>query len=258
MLVTDDRLRKITQQQITGMLGIEFNHASQPCRMPYALLVILFLLLIYGPGLWVRFVIARHNSPIDRMPGTGAELAKHLIERFKLEGVTVKKTTANQDFYSPEEKMVGLSPEVFDGKSISAIAIAAHEVGHAIQYAKQEPVSRLRSRYTTLAVNAQRFGILILSLTPLLGVLAKAPALMMFTIAAGIAAMLGSVALYAMILPEEYDASFNKALPILNEGYLPPEFMPAARQVLKAAAFTYVAAALANTLSIWRWIAVLR
>jgi Zn-dependent membrane protease YugP len=70
--------------------------------------------------------------------------------------------------------------------------------------------------------------------------------------------MLSSVALYAMILPEEYDASFSKALPILEAGYLPDEYMPAARQVLKACALTYVAAALADILSVWRWLAVLR
>lgn len=226
--------------------------------MHFLIPILALLLLIYGPGLWVRYVIAKHNKSLEGMPGTGAELAKHLIERFELDGVTVSKTEEGNDHYSPQEKTVALSPRVHDGKSISAIAIATHEVGHAIQYSRQEPVSRLRGRYTGLAVNLQRVGIFILSLSPLLGVLAKAPAIMLLLILAGVGAMLGSVALYAMILPEEYDASFNKALPILEEGYLPPDHMPAARQVLKAAAFTYVAGALANTLSIWRWLAVLR
>lgn len=226
--------------------------------MIYLLAIIALIALIYGPQLWVRYVISKHSKTIDGMPGTGAELANHLIERFKLDGVSVKRTSKDQNFYSPQDKQVGLAPEVYDGKSISAVAIAAHEVGHAIQYARQEPVSRLRKRYTGLAVSAQRMGIFVLSAAPVLGIITKAPPLTLLVLLAGVVAMIGSVGLYAMILPEEYDASFGKALPILDEGYLPPQYMPAARQVLKAAALTYVAGALANVLSIWRWLAVLR
>lgn len=226
--------------------------------MHYLLIFVALMLLIYGPSLWVKFVIHKHSGPVDGMPGTGAELAEHLIERFKLDGVVVKKTAKDQNYYSPQEKTVGLSPENYDGKSISAISIAAHEVGHAIQYHRAEPVSQLRSKYTGLASGAQRLGIFVLGAAPFLGLLTRAPAITMFVLLAGVIAMLGSVALYAMILPEEYDASFGKALPILKEGYLPAEHMPAAQQVLKAAALTYVAAALASILSIWRWLAVLR
>lgn len=216
------------------------------------------MLLIYGPSLWVKFVIHKHNKPLDGMPGSGAELAEHLIARFELNGVMVKKTTQNQNYYSPQDKTVGLAPEVYDGKSISAIAIAAHEVGHAIQYHRAEPVSQLRSKYTGLAAGAQRLGVMALSAAPFLGLLTRVPSITLLVLGAGVLAMLGSVAMYAMILPEEYDASFGKALPLLNEGYLPPEYMPAATQVLKACALTYVAAALASIFSLWRWMAILR
>ena len=226
--------------------------------MPILILVLFLLLLIYGPSLWVRYVIHKHSNPIENMPGTGAELARHLIERFELKGVTVKQCGPGEDHYSPDENVVALSPLVHDGRSVSAVAIATHEVSHAIQYHRQESVSRLRKKYTKVAIHAQRIGIAILSLAPFLGVATRAPAVTVFLIAAGLVAMLGSVALYAMILPEEYDASFGKALPILEEGYLPVDLMPAARGVLKAAALTYVAGALANTLSIWRWLSVIR
>lgn len=226
--------------------------------MHLLILVLFLVLLIYGPSLWVRHIIHKHSKPVENMPGTGAELARHLIERFELTGVEVKPCGPGQDHYSPEENAVALSPLVYDGRSVSAVAIATHEVSHAIQYQRQETVSRLRKKYTGLAMHAQRVGIATLSLAPVLGVATRAPAVIVLLMAAGLIAMLGSVALYAMILPEEYDASFGKALPILEEGYLPPELMPAARDVLKAAALTYVAGALANTLSIWRWLAVLR
>jgi Zn-dependent membrane protease YugP len=226
--------------------------------MLYILLIIAILLLVYGPSLWVKYVLRKHNRHLEKMPGTGSELARHLIERFGLEGVVVEKTSEDEDYYSPGENKVGLSPEVYDGKSITAVAVAAHEVGHAIQYAKGEPISRLREKYTKMAGVAQNIGISILALSPLFGVVTRSPAAMIIVVLAGVIAMLSSVALYAMILPEEYDASFSKALPILEAGYLPDEYMPAARQVLKACALTYVAAALADILSVWRWLAVLR
>ena len=71
--------------------------------------------------------------------------------------------------------------------------------------------------------------------------------------------MLASVLLYVAVLPEEWDASFNKALPILEKGeYVPAEYLPAIRQVLKACALTYVAAALADVLRLWQWLRFIR
>lgn len=226
--------------------------------MLYIFLAIIVVLIVYAPQLWVKHAIRKHSKHIEEMPGTGSELALHLIERFKLDGVSVKKTSKDEDYYSPSEKEIGLSPEVYGGKSISALAIAAHEVGHAIQYANEEPVSRLLDKYTHRAELAQSIGIYVLSFSPILGGLARSPAVMIILVLAGLLTMLSSVVLHAMILPEEYDASFSKALPILNEGYLPPEYIPAARQVLKACALTYVSGALADILSVWRWIAILR
>lgn len=226
--------------------------------MLYLILLLFLIALIYGPQFWVRYVISKHSKHLHGMPGTGAELARHLIERFDLEGVTVKQTDKDQDYYSPAEKLVGLSPEVYNGKSLSAVAIATHEVGHAIQYIRQEQISQLRGKYLLLANRIQHIGIYILSSLPFLGVLVRSPAVVALVLVIGVVTMLASVACHAMVLPEEYDASFGKAMPILSEGYVPPEYLPAIRQVLKACAFTYVAAALSDILSIWRWLAILR
>jgi Zn-dependent membrane protease YugP len=67
------------------------------------------------------------------------------------------------------------------------------------------------------------------------------------------------VVIHLVTLPVEFDASFNRALPILDrDGYLPKQDLPAARRILKACALTYVAAALVNLLNLWRWIRVFR
>ena len=71
--------------------------------------------------------------------------------------------------------------------------------------------------------------------------------------------MASEVVIHLVTLPVEFDASFNRALPILDQGgYLPPDDMPAARRILMACALTYVAASLAGLLNLWRWIRFLR
>ncbi|MDH5434601.1 MAG: zinc metallopeptidase, partial [Gammaproteobacteria bacterium] len=90
-------------------------------------------------------------------------------------------------------------------------------------------------------------------------VVVKIPHVIGLTLLIGLMTMLISVFMYMAILPEEWDASFNKALPILDQGdYVPKAYLPAIRQILKACALTYVAAALADILRLWRWLVLLR
>lgn len=226
--------------------------------MIYILAALAVLALIFGPQMWVAYVLKRHHKEIDGMPGTGGELAKHLVEKLNLEGVTVEQGQQGQDHYNPATSTVSLSPDVFLGKSLSAIAVAAHEVGHAIQFTRKEPVSKLRDKYLGKAHIIQNWGIYILMSIPVVGIIFKVPHLAVLTGVIGVVTMLASVLMYVAILPEEYDASFCKAMPILEQGYVPEEHLPAIRQVLKACALTYVAAALADILRLWRWLLILR
>lgn len=226
--------------------------------MIYGLGALLFALLVYGPSLWVRFVMWRHSKQVEAMPGTGGELARHLVERFALEGVTVERGQPDQDHYNPAEKIVSLSPRVHDGKSLTAVAVAAHEVGHAIQFIRNEPVSHLRQKHLGKAFFIRKIGTGLLLFLSTVALVVKIPHLFALAIGLGIITMLASALMYAAILPEEYDASFNKALPILEEGYVPRQHLPAIRSVLKAAALTYFAGALAEILSLWRWLRFIR
>ena len=94
--------------------------------------VFIVLAVIFGPSLWVKFVMSRYSSQLPEISGTGGELAKHLIERFSLKDVKVE-ITEQGDHYDPIEKKVRLAQKNYDSKSLTAVAIAAHEVGHAIQ-----------------------------------------------------------------------------------------------------------------------------
>lgn len=227
--------------------------------MPYLILTALVALLALGPNLWIRSVMRRHQTSREDLPGTGGELARHLIQRFALEGVTVERSDPMRHHYDPQARAIRLGSDVHDGRSLTAVAVAAHEVGHAIQFARDEPVSRLRRRFVPLAMGLKKAGILLLTLLPVVGVLLHAPAAIFAVIALSLGLQLVGALIYAVILPEEWDASFNKALPLLAEGeYVPDEDLPAVREVLRAAALTYVAAALADLVNISRWALILR
>src|SRR4051812_4876673 len=103
-----------------------------------ALAGVLLIALIFGPQLWIRHVLARHGIDRPDLPGTGAELARHLLDAADLQSVSVEQTDKG-DHYDPEARAVRLLPQHHDGRSVTAVAVAAHEVSHAVQHARGEP-----------------------------------------------------------------------------------------------------------------------
>lgn len=226
--------------------------------MVFALLIVAFILLMFAPQMWVRHVMHKHSHTIEGMPGTGGELASHLIERFRLDGIGVEETEENQDHFDPNDQMVRLSPSNFHGRSLKAVAVAAHEVGHAIQFHRKEDVFLLRSKYLPMADQIRRVGVFALWLSPVLALVIKSPVALILPIAVSVVLQIMAAMTYLIVLPEEWDASFGKAMPILEEGYLPEEYLPQADSVLRAAALTYFAAALSSVLNLGYLLLLLR
>lgn len=217
-----------------------------------------FLAIVIGPQIWVRHTISRNGVDRPDLPGTGGELARHLIERFGLDGVTVEITNQG-DHYDPDSRTVRLLPGHHDGRSLSAVAVAAHEVSHALQHARGDPMLALRQRLAKFAVLTDRFAGFFFLAAPVLAALARVPIAFVAVIAIGVALLAIRVVVNLVTLPVEFDASFAKALPILEEGrYLNDEDMPAAKNVLRAAALTYVAGALISLVNVAYWIRLLR
>ncbi len=199
----------------------------------------------------------RHSKTINALPGTGGELAQHLIDQYHLP-VTVE-TTEQGDHYDPQSKTVRLSPEYFNGKSLTAIAIAAHEVGHAVQDFRQDKLLLLRGRMVTTSQHFEKLGAGVIFIAPLLSAFTRSPQLGLLIGLIGLLSIASSVVVHLISLPVEFDASFNKALPLLKEGhYVTKRDLIPVRQVLLAASLTYVAAAMAGLLNVWRWIAILK
>ncbi len=138
------------------------------------------------------------------------------------------------------------------------MVVAAHECSHAFQHAAVEPMFMLRTRLAAVSVIAQRVGSFLLFAAPFAVLITRLPSAAMFNITGAFLIMGFAIIMHLLTLPVEIDASFKKALPLLSSGYLSEKQMPAARSILRAAAWTYVAASLATLLNFWRWLAVLR
>ena len=224
--------------------------------------IVVFLLIIavvvFVPGLWVRRVLERYSQPADRYAGTGAHLARHLLNKNGLEAVAVERTTQG-DHYDPEDKAVRLTDDKFDGKSLTAITVAAHEVGHAVQDHQGYAPLRIRSKLVRGSRYVEKLGAGVLLISPFMGAITRAPGLSLLMFGAGMMTLGTSILIHMATLPTEFDASFARALPMLDEHrILKSADRPHARRLLRAAALTYVAASLMSLLNIARWWAILR
>ncbi len=225
--------------------------------MIYLVVIVFVLALVAIPGLWVKRTLEKYSVEYDALPGTGGELAHHLIQRFEL---PVKlETTEAGDHYDPTAKAVRLSEQFMNGRSLSAVAVAAHEVGHAIQHTKDYTPLNLRSRLAGIAIHAEKLGSAAFIFLPIMALVTRSPTFGGVMLAVAVGSMLIGVLVHLVTLPVEWDASFNRALPILEQGnYLNDQELKIARKILLAAALTYVAGALLSLVNIWRWIYLLR
>ena len=221
-------------------------------------MILILAAVFIGPQIWVQRVFSQYRQNRDDFPGTGSELARHLLDRFNLHHVKVE-TTELGDHYDPVSKIVRLTQENFNGKSLTAATVAAHEVGHALQdQAGYQPLIE-RTRLVRVAQGAEKVGSFVMLGIPIVAGMTRTPAAGLFVLFVGIATMGIGTLIHFLTLPVEWDASFNRALPVLEKGgYLSREDLYGARRILKAAAFTYVAASLASLLNLWRWIAIMR
>jgi len=227
--------------------------------MPYLVLFLLLLALIFGPSLWVRHVMRKYHQPADLYPRTGAELARRLVLDLGLDGVAVEEGQPDQDHYDPRAKAVRLSPENYHGHSLTAVTVAAHEVGHALQDAQGYRPLRLRTRLARIAIGLQKIGAVALMAIPVIGILTRSPAPMSVLLLIGLGSMAVGVLVNLITLPVEWNASFARALPTLADGdYIPDTHLSHARRLLTAAALTYLAGSLASMLNLYRWLAILR
>ncbi|WP_413111656.1 zinc metallopeptidase [Thaumasiovibrio sp. DFM-14] len=228
--------------------------------MFWIVILLIIAMCIFLPSLWVKHVMEKYRQPADRYrkQGSGGELARHLLDSVGLGNVGIEETSAG-DHYDPVAKTVRLTPDNYSGYSLTAVTVAAHEVGHAIQDSRGESLFLARQKLVKTAMVGERIAGMMLVAAPLILMLTRLPQAGAITIMIGIVSMALSTMVHLLTLPVEFDASYDKALPILQKGgYLHDGDLEHAEKILKAAALTYVAASLTSLFNLGRWIAVLR
>jgi uncharacterized protein len=206
----------------------------------------LYLLFLVPPlliGLYVQHKLKRtvaEQLQVEASTGmTGAQVARAILDRNGLDGVEVERSPggALSDHYDPRKRAVFLSEPVHDGTSVASTAIGAHEVGHAIQHATAYGAFRLRSAMWPAVAFASNAWFFIL----LIGAFMNALGLVQFAIV-----LFAVVVLFQLVtLPVEFDASRRAMAQLAGVGLVAPAERDGAQKVLRAAALTYVAAALA-------------
>ena len=188
---------------------------------------------------------------------SGAQLAYELLQKNGLSLPIQPVQGQLTDHYNPKTQTVGLSQAVYGSDSVSAYAVAAHEIGHVLQHNEDYAPMKLRSVILPVANIGSRIGPYIVLGGLLIAVLAQGTGNVGFYIA------LGGVALYAMMflfqlvtLPIEFDASKRGLMMLTEGGYITDEELPGAKKMLNAAAMTYVLAALGSFVTLLRLLSI--
>src|SRR4029077_13284042 len=180
---------------------------------------------------------------------TGADMARAIMTRNGVGDVTVETVGGVlSDHYDPTKKVVSLSQPIAQGTSISSIAVAAHEVGHVLQHAQGYAPLAMRSAVAPVA------GFASMAAMPLffIGLFFHLSGVSGWLIDLGIAFFAGAVLFHLVTLPVEFDASRRALVQLTQHGAVAPQEVAGAKQVLDAAALTYVAAAAMAALQLVR------
>jgi len=218
--------------------------------------ILLVSLLFIGISLIVSMILKGKFSKYSKIPLANGMSGKQIAEKMLREnGIYDVKVTASQGFlsdhYNPANKTVNLSPEVYEGTSISAAAVAAHECGHAVQHANSYSWLTLRSRL----VPAVQLTSNLVNIVLIIGVIMAASGNTTLLLV-GIAMMAVTVLFTLITLPVEFDASKRALAWLETTNVTNNTEYPKAKDALKWAATTYVVAALAAVVTLVQYIMI--
>jgi hypothetical protein len=196
-------------------------------------------------GIWAQIRVRWTYSTAQRMPAplSGAAAARHILDSAGLSNVAIEMVPGQlTDHYSPRDKVLRLSEEVYQTRSLAAVGIAAHEAGHAIQDAK----AYVPLLVTQAAVPIAGFGSGAGLWMAFFGLILSIPWLLL----AGIIAFAGVVFFQVVNLPVEFNASSRAKAVLVDLGIINRDELYYVKKVLNAAALTYVAATLQAVLTL--------
>jgi Zn-dependent membrane protease YugP len=205
----------------------------------YLLFFIPPLVLGFAVQAWLKKTVGQQMQVPVSNGSSGAQAAREILDRNGLHAVPIERAAGGplSDNYDPRKRTLFLSEAVYDGRSVASTAIAAHEVGHAIQHAKAYKPMELRSALFPVVSFASNTWFILL----LFGAFTRALGLVLVAVV-----LYGAVVLFQIVtLPVEFDASRRALRQITDLGLVTAGEHQGSRRVLTAAAMTYVAGALA-------------
>ena len=210
--------------------------------------LIIFLILSTAPVIWLNYVFHKNDQILINMPFTGLEFGKIILKDYGLTEVKIEKSLS-VDHYDLLEKKVKVTQERLSKKSLTAISIICHEIGHAIQHKEKYKALEQRTSLVRNTAWISQIGssILLIGIPTILAT-GYYPLIKVCLLLALLSLLIGII-VHLITLEVELDASFNKALPILIEK-VPPEYHDSCKSILRAAAFTYVIGVVRNFVSL--------
>ena len=216
------------------------------------LLVFLGAILSFIASMQVNGTFSRYSKVRSASGMTGAETARRILDRNGLYDVRVEHVRGNlTDHYDPRTKVVRLSDATYGARSVAAVGVAAHECGHAVQHSEGYVPLNIRSKLAPAANFGSQFGLPIF----MMGLLFGSNELLMQI---GIWVFLLAVLFQVVTLPVEFNASKRALVFLTDYGILGDTEAEGSRKVLKAAAMTYVAAAISAILNLLRLVLIAR
>lgn len=213
-------------------------------------------LLFMGISMIVSIILKSKFNKYKQVPlqngMSGKEIAEKMLRENGIYDVRVGSVQGFlSDHYDPTKKLINLSPEVYEGRSIAAAAVAAHETGHAVQHATAYAPLQMRSKL----VPAVQFSSMIVNWVLMIGIVLAASGNYTLLLI-GIVLMAVTVLFSLVTLPVEFDASKRALAWLQHTNVTSPQEYPGAKDALKWAATTYVVAALAAVVMLLQYIAI--
>ena len=215
----------------------------------YCILLIPILILSVWAQAQVSGNFKRYSGVANRRRLTGAQAAEAVLHAHGIYDVAIRPCAGNlTDHYDPRDNSISLSENVYNSASIAAVGVAAHEAGHAVQYAENYGPVRLRTAIIPATQIGSKFSFILL----LVGMVLYSQSLFLIGIL-----LFSLTTLFQLItLPVEFNASHRALQTLENQQLLYDDELPSARKVLKAAALTYVAALLMSALQLLRYVLI--
>ena len=206
----------------------------------YIVLVLPCIILSLWASSSVKNTFARYSKAHSIRRITGAQAAQRVLSHNGVSGVRIERVSGNlTDHYDPRTNVIRLSDSVYDSTSVAAIGVAAHEAGHAVQYARHYAPIKLRAAIIPITNIGSKLAMPLILLGVVLSFLGSFSTTL---IDLGIAAFALSLVFQLLTLPVEFNASRRAMQAIDDAGILTGEEQRGARKTLTAAAMTYVAA----------------